>query len=211
MARQKLPVENTPKLSVADQFTEAARLQSTEKEKAIELSRAAFNAIANNPLASEIKAADITTYVNIVRDGGEPLDAITANLWTLRDKLILESEQSNSTNAGKARTNRQTLDGAMTEAVGSVARNYGTGQERDALFSNLRARMAKAASVTDRHETLALLQNLSRKAGFGILEEQILIGKKDAALAAGSDLEFHSRLNYLLAFYRERADYERVL
>ncbi len=208
--RQKLPAAPVgPKLSVSDQFAAAAALQNTEREKAIEMSRAAFETIAQNPLTNEIKAADITTYVNIVR-GAEPLDSVADKLWTLRDKLILESEQPDSTNAGKMLAAQQTLDGAMTEAIGSVARNYATGRARDALFSNLKKRIETASGATDAHQTLALLQNLSRKAGFGALEEQLLIGKTDAALANGTSAEFHNQLNYLLAFYRERADYRRV-
>ena len=211
-ARRKLPAEpSTTKLSVADQFAAAAALQNTEREKAIELARTAFDAVAQNPLVNEIKAADITIYVNVVR-GGEPLDAVTENLWKLREKLILESDRANSTNAGKMRAAQQTLDGAMTEAVGGVARNYATGTERDALFLNLKGRIEKAlAAATDTHETLSLLQNLSRKAGFGALEEQILSGKTAKARVNGTPAEFHNQLGSLLAFYRERGDYKRVL
>ncbi|MEP6922982.1 MAG: hypothetical protein ABI954_00840, partial [Pyrinomonadaceae bacterium] len=209
-ARQKLPVEQKPQLSTADQFAEAARLQNTEKAKAIEMSRSAFDKLVNNPFALEIKAADIMNYVQIVRQT-ESLNSIFKNLWNLRDKLILESEQANSTNAGKARAARQTLDGAIVEAIGNVARVNATGTERAALLADLKGRMSKAFDRTDDDSTLSLLQNLSRKAGFGTLEERILIGKRDAAFAAQNAAQFHSQLNYLLAFYRERGDYQSVL
>ena len=211
VARQKLPPEEPKKQTISDQFSEAARLQrATEKSQAIAAYRQAFNALLANPYKHDLKAADITGYVQTVREE-ESLDHLMQQLWHLRDQLIREAERQKSTQAGKARTLLAVLDGAIPEAVGSVAAEKATGDELAALFRDLQERIAAATRQEDQHATLALLQNLSRRAGFGSLEEKILIARKDAASSSGEASVYHARLRTLVDFYSERGGYRHII
>jgi tetratricopeptide (TPR) repeat protein/cytochrome c-type biogenesis protein CcmH/NrfG len=211
-ARQKLPDAIAPKEeSAVDQFAEAAQLQRTdEKSKAVAAYREAFNTLLADPLAHELKAAEITGYVQTVRDE-ERLDQITERLWQLRERLIEEAERKDSTRAGEARASLKVLDGALPEAVGQIASQQATGDELSALFSDFNRRIETALSGNDTHETLALLQNLSHRSGFGVLEEKILITQKEAAYLAGSHDAYRQRLQVLVEFYKARGAYRQVI
>jgi tetratricopeptide (TPR) repeat protein len=209
-ARRKLPDAAPKKETVSDQFAEAARLRGIEKSKAVAAYREAFNTLLADPLAHELKAAEITAYVQTVRDE-ERLDQITGRLWQLRGKLIQEAERKDSTRAGQARDSLKVLDGALPEAVGAIASEKATGDELTALFSDFNRRIEAALQGNDAFETLALLQNLSHKSGFGVLEEKILGGQKEAAYRTGSHDLYRQRLQGLVEFYRARGDYRRVI
>jgi tetratricopeptide (TPR) repeat protein len=209
-ARQKLPDAAPKKETVSDQFAEAARLRGIEKSKAVAAYREAFNTLLADPLAHELKAAEITAYVQTVRDE-ERLDQITERLWQLRGKLIQEAERKDSTRAGQARDSLKVLDGALPEAVGGIASEKATGDELTALFSDFNRRIEDALQGNDAFETLALLQNLSHKSGFGVLEEKILGAQKEAAYRTGSHDLYRQRLQGLVEFYGARGDYRRVI
>ncbi|MCA1592095.1 MAG: hypothetical protein LC754_05480, partial [Acidobacteria bacterium] len=199
-ARMKLPAAApTPRTSVKDQFEEASRLRRMEREKAIETYRQAFDAFAAAPLKNELQAAQITGYVQTVR-GAEGLDKLTTRLWSLRAKLIQEAERENSKHAGHARSLLQTLDGALPEAVGGVARDVATGDELSSLYQFLQKQIDESLRDRDRHGTLGLLQNISRRAGFGALEEKILVAQKDEAFGADDKSNYHARLKSLVDF-----------
>ena len=121
-------------LSVSDQFAEAAQLRNSDLKSAVETYRRAYDAFAANPFKNELKAADIAGYVQTVRSE-ERLDEITKRLWTLRNRIASEAKTPNSTNAGKAQSLLATFDGAVVDAVGSVATNKATGDELAALLS----------------------------------------------------------------------------
>ncbi|MDT5121343.1 MAG: hypothetical protein QOC96_825 [Acidobacteriota bacterium] len=209
--RRKLPATAAPKIETAsDGFAEAARLRSTEKSKAIETYRQAFNALLADPFSHPLKAAEITGYVQTVRDE-ERLDQITARLWQLRDKLIEEADRKDSTRAGQARDSLKVLNGALPEAVGGIASQKATGDELSALFNDFNRRIEAALQSNDAHETLALLQNLSHRSGFGILEEKILTAQKDTASRLGNHDLYQQRLQGLVEFYTARGDYRRVI
>lgn len=211
IAKQKLPVEEKPKQQdLRDQFAEAARLKTSERAKAVEMYRQAFDSISANPLAHDFKAADIVGYVQTVRSADD-LGKINERLWQLREKLIREADRENSVDAGKARNLLAVLDGAMMDGLGSSAREFATGNERAALLADFSARIDSAIQQSDRHSTLPLLQNLSRKSGFGRLEERILIRQKENAFALKNAPDYHQRVADLLAFYRDRGDFQTVL
>src|SRR6185369_4607163 len=65
--RRKLPQEEIKKLSVSDQFAEAARLRGSNLKTAVENYRSAFNAFAGDPFKNELKASDIVGYVQAVK------------------------------------------------------------------------------------------------------------------------------------------------
>lgn len=209
-ARQRLPQEEPKKQTLADQFAEAAKLRGSEKAQAAAAYRQAFEALLKEPLKHDLKAADITGYVQIVRDE-ESLDAVLQKLWTLRAELIAETERAGSTQSGKARDVLQTLDGVIPEAVGGVAADKATGDELAAVFQDLRTRIESALRAPDQHGTLSLLQNLSRRAGFGALEEKILLAQASAARASGAFTLYHERLHSLVDFYSARGDYQRIV
>jgi tetratricopeptide (TPR) repeat protein len=209
-ARRKLP-DIAPKSETArDHFADAARLRNVEKSKAVAAYRLAFDTFLADPLAHQLKAVEITGYVQTVRDE-ERLDQIAGRLWQLRDKLIQEAERKDSTRVGQARNSLQVLDGSLPEAVGALASQKATGDELSALFSDFNRRIEDALRNNDRYETLELLQNLSHRSGFGVLEEKILSAQKDAALRLGNQNFYHERLHRLIDFYNGRGDYRRVV
>jgi predicted Zn-dependent protease len=206
-ARQKLPADvATKKENVGDQFADAARLRAVEKSKSVAAYREAFNTLLADPFAHALKAAEITGYVQMVRDE-ERLDQINERLWQLRGKLIEEAERRDSTRAGQARDSLKTLDGALPEAVGNIASQQATGDELSALFSDFNRRIENALSSNDARGTLELLQNLSHRSGFGVLEEKILGAQKDVAYRNGSHDLYRQRLQGLVDFYTAHGDY----
>ena len=212
IARQKLPPEPqaTPQ-SVADKFNEAARLRSGERAKAVAVYRYAFDALAAAPYQNELRAADITGYVQTVRDE-EALDQIAARLWQLRARFVADADAGEEKLALKARARLEVLDGALPEALGGVAATRATGDELAALARDWQARAEDALKRTsDPHASLALLQNLSRRAGLGPLAERIMLARKDAAFAAGDAEQYHTRVRALVEFYDAAGAYRRCL
>jgi tetratricopeptide (TPR) repeat protein len=212
-ARRKLPAEENKKETLEDQFARAASLRSSERSKAIEAYRQAWDAFAADPYKHDLQASELTGYVQTVRDE-EGLDQITTRLWEVRERLVRDAESEGSVRAGQARALLQTLDGAMPEALGGVAASKGSHDELAALYRWLQKRLEESMTrlvADDKYGTLALLQNLSRRAGFGSLEERVLRVRLDGALAAGNSSLHHEYLRRLADFYSERGDYKRAL
>jgi predicted Zn-dependent protease len=217
-ARKRLPSEADAQKTISDQFAAAARLRANEKAKAAQTYRAAFVALIADPFKHELTFADVSGFVESVRDQ-ENLNAAVQPLWTLRDKLIIESERANSTNAGKARQMLQTLDAAMPETVGRIAAERATGDELETFYRDLRARLDKFKITNDKqniipndsHNTLPLLQTLAHRAGFGALEVEAIARQKDIALALKNMPAYQTQFRALIQFYTERGDYARVV
>jgi tetratricopeptide (TPR) repeat protein len=209
--RQKLPHDEPKKLSVGDQFAEAARLRGSEKKRAAATYRDAFNAFLADPFKHDLKASEIAGYVQTVRDE-EPLGEILQRLWQLRARMAAEAIRADNPQAGKARALLQVIDGAVPEAVGGLAAERATGGEMSALFDFLKQQIeATARNGGDQTATLAFLENLVRRSGFGALEEQILIQRKDLAFSSGDWSSYHSRLKLLVDFYAERGADRKVV
>lgn len=200
----KLPFDAKPKIAV-DQFAEARKLDASENVKALELYKGAFGRLFEKPLENDLKAADISAYVRAVR-AEEPLDRINERLWTLREKLSAIAGGNDSTEAGEAKRRLSTLDGAIAQAVGDIAKTVATNPELAALHANLSARLNENFHSLDTDKTVALVQDLSRRAGFGDLEETILIRKLEAANLA---VDRQTHLRYLIGFYDERGAYQK--
>jgi Flp pilus assembly protein TadD len=207
--RRKLPQEEVKKLSVSDQFAEAARLRGTNLKIAVENYRSAFNAFAADPFKNELKASDIVGYVQTVR-AEEGLDQIMSRLWDLRGRLTAEAGGSNATHAGKAKELLATLDGAIAEGVGGVAAEKATSDELTALFKFIREQTNTAMSKND-SGTLALMRGLSRRAGFGSIEQEVLIAFKERDYAARDWPTYQVHLRALVDFYDERGAYQSIL
>jgi tetratricopeptide (TPR) repeat protein len=209
--RRKLPPEEIKKLSVSDQFAEAARLRTTNLKDAAQNYRNAFNAFAANPFKNELKSSDIVGYVQTVRTE-ERLDQIMQRLWDLRGRLILEAGKPNSANAGKAKELLATLDGAITEGVGGVAAERGTSDELAALFKFIEEQTKTVLSKgVDSDGTLAVMRNLGKRAGFGSIEEQVLLALKDHDSASRDWPSYQSDLRNVINFYDERGAYQTIL
>ncbi|HYV24043.1 MAG TPA: tetratricopeptide repeat protein, partial [Pyrinomonadaceae bacterium] len=209
--RQKLPHEEAKKLSVGDQFAEAARLRGSERKRAIATYREAFNGFLADPFKHDLKATEITGYVQTVRDE-EPLGQIMQRLWELRARMAAEATRTDNPQAGKARALLEVIDGAVPEAVGGVAAERAAGDELSALFSFLKQQIeATAHSGGDQTATLAFLESLSRRSGFGALEEQILIQQKDLAFSSSDWSSYHNRLKVLVDFYSGRGAFRQVI
>jgi predicted Zn-dependent protease len=198
-----LPAEN--KLKEITLFEQAEK--SKDMEKARELYRAAFAELSENPTGGEfLKAADINGFVNATREI-KPLDRINEELWQLRKKLIRIREEAASTNAGEAGKRLSILDGAITESVGTLAKKAATDDELKNLHEFLSARIDETRFNFDSHQTVSLVQNISRKIGFGDLEEKIL-RKKLSEINLATDREI--ALRNLVNFYNERGAYQKT-
>ncbi len=201
----KLPAEENKKNAV-DQFAEAGKLQINESGKAREIYRAAFAKLLEDPLSDELRTADIVGYVKSMREE-EPLDKINVQLWTLREKLIAIINQDNSTNTGEAKRRLAILDRALIESIGSTAKTFGTDEELKNLHDVLSQKIEEFSRLSDIHQTVSLIQDLSRRAGFGDLEEKILLEKVEANK---SILDGQIHLSNLVNFYNERGAYQKA-
>jgi len=204
--RRKLPQEEIKKLSVSDQFAEAARLRGTNLKNAIANYRSAFNAFAADPFKNELKASDIAGYVQAVRTE-EGLDQIMMRLWELRGRLAAEAGGPNATHAGKAKELLATLDGAIAEAVGGVAAERATSDELTALYKFIREQIAQGKD----DGALTLMRALSRRAGFGSIEEEVLIALKERDYTSRDWPSYQTHLRGLIDFYDERGAYQTIL
>jgi tetratricopeptide (TPR) repeat protein len=209
--RRKLPREETRKLSVSEQFAEAARLRGTNQKNAVASYRSAFDAFAADPFKNELKSSDIVGYVQTVR-AEDRLDQIMLRLWDLRGRLSAEAGGANATHAGKAKDLLATLDGAITEGIGSVAAERATSDELTPLFEFLQEQTKTALSKDGENAaTLALLRGVSRRAGFGAIEEQVTIAIKERAYALRDWSSYHTQLRGLIDLYDERGAYQTIL
>jgi tetratricopeptide (TPR) repeat protein len=212
IARRKLPPapQATPQ-TARDAFAEAARLRRSERAKSVATYRQAFDAFVAAPYKSDLQAADISGYVQALRDE-DTLDQIAARLWQLRARLLTDADAGAEKQAEKARARLQVLDGALPDALGGTAAERATGDELSTLFRDWQARVDTALQQpSDPHATLALLQNLCRRAGFGTLEEHILLTQKDAAFATGKADHYHAALRALVDFYNAAGAYARIV
>ncbi|MCD9186510.1 MAG: tetratricopeptide repeat protein [Pyrinomonadaceae bacterium] len=203
--KAKLPEEEEKKI-VTDEFAEAQKLQFSEKEKARELFRAAFAKLLENPITEEFSAANISACVASLREE-EPLDRVNQNLWNLREKLVEIGSETNSTDSGEARKRLQILESAMTEAVGNIVKTTATDEEVRNLHKFLADKIEENSSETNSIQTFSLAQNMSRRAGFGDLEEKILIRKIEEN-SAFAEKQIH--LQNLANFYNARGAYQRT-
>src|SRR5260370_12825282 len=144
IARQKLSHEEAKKLSVGDQFAEAVRLRGSERKRAVATYREAFNAFLADPFKHDLKATEITGYVQPVRDE-EPLGQIIQRLWELRTRLAAEVIHADNPQAGTARALLRVIDAAVPEAAGAGAAERATGDELSALFVFLKQHIEAAA------------------------------------------------------------------
>lgn len=206
--RRKLPPEENKKLSVSDQFAEAARQRGTNLKIAVQNYRNAFNAFAADPFKNELKASDIVGYVQTVRSE-EGLDQIMLRLWELRGRLTAEAGGQNATHAGKAKELLVTLDGAIAEGVGGVAAERATSDELTALFKFIKEQIQTALDKDN--GTMALMRDLSRRAGFGTIEEEVLLSFKERDYAARDWPAYQTHVRGIVDFYDERGAYQAVL
>ena len=201
--RAKLPAENKPKETTL--FEQAEKSKDAEKTR--ELYRQAFAELSENPLKGEfLKAADLNGFVNATREI-TPLNRINEELWQLREKLILMSEEKDSENAGEARKRLSILEGALIESVGAPAKKAATGDELENLHEFFSKKIDAARFDSDARQTVSLVQNICRKIGFGDLEEKILL-KKLNETPIETEREIH--LKNLVNFYNERGAYQKT-
>src|SRR6266511_56167 len=180
--RAKLPVEKPKTKTLAEQFAEASALRGKERAKAIETYRKAFDAWASDVYKRDLYAHELIGYVEALRDE-EPLDQILRRLWDVRARIRRDAAGKDNLLSGKARALVETFDRALPDAVGRVAAEYATGDELAAIDRDVRAWVVDAKGAANGDGTLIALLNLSQRAGLGELAEQILIARKNLALA----------------------------
>ena len=207
--KQKLPDENLPKPdTLAEQLQAAANLRETERAKAIEIYRNAFDKIYENPAGAELKSPDVSAFVQTLKYE-ENLDEIFKMLWRLREKLAAESVKKNSTEAGKIRDLLSVLDGAMPEAVCTALKSNGTGNEFSAIFRAVENLLDETENA--QYQRNSLLQNLINNCGLTRLNEKILIKRKNEAFDSNNSKDFHFRLRILIDFYEKQGNFSSVL
>jgi tetratricopeptide (TPR) repeat protein len=209
--RAKLPVEKPKTRSLGEQFAAASRLRRSERAKALEAYRQAFDAFAADFYQHEMRAHEITGYVETLREE-EPLDQILRRLWDVRERIKRDAASSDNLLAGKARSLLETFDRTLPEAVGRVAAEYATGDELAAIDRDVRAWVNEAKGRANGDDTLVVLLNLGRRASLGQLAEQILVARKETALAIEKNWSnYHAHLLSLVNFYSECGAYQRVV
>lgn len=203
-----LPIDEQKSLKSArnEPFIED-RLQSN---KSVEDFHKMFIELKTNPFKSNLKSSDIKGYVQTIHQIND-LNIIFDNFWNLREKLIAELEDKNSTNAGKAKVLLETIDGSLPNSIGQISQNVATNRELSALFNNFEQKISNAKNSTDKYKTLSLLQNLIRECDFEELEEKILIAKKDEAFSYENSDIYHQNLQIIIDFYSQRGNLQRVL
>lgn len=209
-AREKLPSETTPGRSVGQQFGEAANPRAGGEPQSVAQYREAFAAFRANPFRHELRASEINGYVRALRRE-ESLHTILERLWDLRAELMKEAARAGSADAGKARALLQTLDGALPEAVGTLAAERGDGDELAAIHRDLHERIEATLKTPEQFNTLALLENLAHRTGFATLSEKILRARMDAAHASGDAALHHTHLRALVALHDASGDYPRAV
>lgn len=216
--RAKLPVEKAPPTpkTVADQFAAAASLPREQRAKAIATYRQAFDAFASDFYKHELRAYELDAYVSTVREE-ESLDQIARRLWDVRERIRRDSVSGDNLLAGKARSLLETLDRSMPESVGRIASEYATGEELAALHRDVQQWISSDGNQSEADGTQAMLLNLSYRAGFNDLAEQILIARKDSAARLDPKTTtnalsiYQDRLTTLINFYSERGAYRRIM
>ncbi len=214
--RGKLPVEKPKLKTLGEQFAEATALPRTERAKAIETYRAAWNAFSKDFYKHQLNAYELSGYVSTLRDE-ESLDQIARRLWEVRERIKRDAVSGDNLLAGKARSLLETFDRAVPESVGKIASELATGDELAALHSDLQQWIAAGGTQAEADGTQAMLLNLSHRAGFNDLAETILIARKDSAAKLTSTTTtnpesiYRDRLTTLVNFYSERGAYHRVV
>ncbi|MEK7831086.1 MAG: hypothetical protein AAB401_08375 [Acidobacteriota bacterium] len=217
-ARAKLPVEKaapTPK-TIGDQFAAAASLPREQRAKAIAAYRQAFDAFQKDFYKHELNAYELQSYVSALREE-EALDQIARRLWEVRERIRRDTVSSDNLLAGKARRLLETFDRALPETVGRIANEYATGDELSGLHRDLQQLIAAGGNQAEADGTQAALLNLSSRAGFNDLAEQVLIARKDSAAklvptaTANAQSIYQDRLTTLVGFYSERGAYGHII
>lgn len=205
--RQKLPPEIKPEQTLKDKLREAEAFRTTEKEKAVATYKEAINTILAAPLKHELKAYEITGFVQTVSEA-HGIHNVAQTLWTLRSKLIAEC---NGMESNKARAQLQLLDGAMSDSIGNFAAEKASGEELSELYIDLEKRIKIALSQRNQFNAANLLTSISRKAGFTTLEEEVLISDLNVAYEKPETDSYHTALRALVFFYGKSGRYNRIL
>jgi tetratricopeptide (TPR) repeat protein len=209
--RARILIEKPKKKTLDEQFADALALLAKERAKAVETYRKAFDAWASDFYKRDLSSYELNGYVETLRDE-EPLDQILRRLWDVRARIKRDAAKEGNLLAGKARGLVETFDRTLPESLGRVAAEYATGDELAAIDRDVRKWVAEAKGSAAEDETLVALLNLSQRAGLGQLAEQILIARKDAALAIDkNEPVYHERLMSLVTFYSERGAFRRLV
>lgn len=197
--RAKLPQEtNVPKDK--DKFDEARRAAREDREKAKEIFRKAFDELRADPMSGDPKAADIRAYADAVR-GEVSLADINAQLWELREKYLAISAGADTNQKVIANGRRSIVESALVETVGGIAGTSANDVELTALHEDLTKRIDPKLSGEERAKVSAIVRDMARRAGFGDIEETMLI----------ADAEADAKQNRakLLDFYQKRGAYQK--
>ncbi|HQU83018.1 MAG TPA: tetratricopeptide repeat protein [Pyrinomonadaceae bacterium] len=201
--KAKLPAEEEKKIDTND-FAEAKKLESTEKEKAREVYRTAFAKLLENPLKEDFNSENISACVRLLRDD-ETLDSLNQKLWNLRVSLVETANETNSTDAGEARKRLQISENSLSEAIGNTTKTTATDEELKNIHQFYETKIDDISAKNDSNRTLSLIQTFAKRSGFGDLEEKILLKNLE------EDSE-HKQLNLrnLADFYNQRGAYQKT-
>ncbi|MCO6509408.1 MAG: tetratricopeptide repeat protein, partial [Aridibacter famidurans] len=188
----------------ASGFDEAARIEDAKAASA--LFKKAFDALLSEPIRSAVDRNDLTLYAKSIRDA-ESLERANSDLWELRARYVSIAEATDSTSAGKARERLRLVDSVIGPAVGEMARQRADDKELASLYSFLKQKIDGLSADPDKHGTLSLVIDISKRAGFGVLEERLL---RNSIGSAGTEAERTSAILSLGEFYISRGAFRKL-
>lgn len=197
--RAKLPQETAPSKD-KDKFDEARRAAREDREKAKEIFKKAFEELRSDPMSGDPKAADIRAYADAVR-GEISLADINTQLWELRAKYIAVAASADTNGKVEANRRRGIIETAIVETIGGIAGTTANDVELTALHEDLTKRIDAKLTGEDRAKASAIVRDLARRAGFGDIEEMMLI--------ADAQADLKQNRAKLLDFYQKRGAYQK--
>lgn len=214
--RAKLPLTEIPKAettantSTQEGFAQAEQLRRDGDKEAIKRYREAFESFYNDPYKAEYTSTyELQNYAETVHKE-DSLIQILESFWKLRDKLIKETTNANTYNAGKARALLEMLNGALPGIIGRLAQNTSTGDELSALHQDLIDRVKQQVAKPNGQNTLLILENIALGANFVDLSEYILEAQKNGKYQ-NNGYSYADYLDKLVSFYETHANYEKAL
>lgn len=203
--KAKLPREENLE-NISNDFAESAKNVNHSRDETREIYRKEFSELLKNPLAKDIKSGDLATYVELIRDDTS-LAEIHENLWILRAEFLEITENSDSEKSEKARRNSELVETVLINTVGNIAKNVATDEELRGIHADLQTKIEKlSANNESQNKSLSLIQNIANRAGFGDVEEKILLKRIERETSAS---EKEEKVMNLLNFYNTRGLYEK--
>jgi tetratricopeptide (TPR) repeat protein len=203
---------------IADQISVASQLASWGLHReAARIYDQAFAALPKALKDEYISGTEVAGFVRaLVRT--EAVAAVYQKMERMRAQYVAIGDNSQDTDAWKAKNIVNAIDEAMRNDFGRGAVDFASPSESTALAQSLKASFAKMTTYAEA-EGLRRYLGIARGAGLVEVEEQIQRQLKDAAFRerpknsatpTSQDTAFYSELRALVAFYDRHGDYRKA-